>query len=157
MALDIDEVIAKQRERLTKERNDIQTKIAELQGQLAGIERKFAAIVAYESTLAGKLPATRRLSRSSIGRSTKPAVRGEKQTQVLHALEQKPGGMTRSEMIGALGVKGSKSGEQSVSNALAALKKAGKVASTDGKWQVAAVPGTAKKAGRRLRTKRRKA
>ncbi len=157
MALDIDEVIAKQRERLTKERNDIQTKMAELQGQLAEIERKFAAIVAYESTLAGKLPAKRRLSRSSIGRSAKPAVRGEKQTQVLHVLEQKPGGMTRGEVIGALGVKGSKSGEQSVSNALTALKKVGKVVSTDGKWRVAAVQGGAKKAGRRLRAKRRKA
>jgi hypothetical protein len=53
-------------------------------------------------------------------------------------------------VIDAIGVKGNKSGEQSVSNALTALKKAGKIASMDGKWQAAA-QGKAKKATKRRR------
>src|SRR6266446_9287478 len=140
MADELDAAITRQRERLTKTRDDVQGKIAELQVQLAEIDRQFAAVLAYEQTLAGKLPV---LALSKRKPSAKRAGRGQKQTQVLHVIEQHPSGMTRGEVIAALGVKGSKSGAQSVSNALTALKKAGKIASTDGKWQVA-VQATAK-------------
>ena len=147
MADELDAAITRQRERLTKTRNDVQGKIAKLQGQLAEIDRSFAAVLAYEQTLAGKLPVP---ALSKRQRSAKPAGRGEKQEEVLRVIEQQPSGMTRGEVIAAIGVKGSKSGAQSVSNALTALKKAGKIASTDGKWQVA-VQGTAKKAAKRRR------
>ena len=147
MADDLDAAITRQRERLTKTRNDLQGKLAELQAQLAEIDRQFAAVLAYEQTLAGKLPV---LALSKRQPSAKRAGRGQKQTQVLHLIEQHPNGMTRGEVIDALGVKGSKSGAQSVSNALTALKKAGKIASTDGKWQAAA-QGKAKKAAKRRR------
>ena len=145
MADDMDAAIARQRERLTKKRDDVQGKIVELQVQLAEIDRQFAAVLAYEKTLAGKLPDP---AVSKRRQSAKPAARGEKQGQVLHAIGQQKDGMTRGEVIDELGVKGSKSGAQSVSNALTALKKAGKIASRDGKWQVA-VHGTAKKGTRR--------
>src|SRR5258708_21869233 len=152
MADDLDAAITRQRERLTKTRNDVQGKIAELQVQLAEIDRQFAAVLAYEQTMASKLPVPVLSKRQ---RSAKPAGRGKKQAEVLHVIEQQPNGMTRGEVIDAIGVKGSKSGAQSVSNALTALKKAGKGASADGKWQRAAVQRGAKKAGRRLRSKRR--
>jgi hypothetical protein len=145
MVDDLDAVIKRQRELLTKKQSDVQGKIDELQGQLAGIDRQFAAVLAYEQTLAGKLsisPAPKRQQTSTR------AGRGQKQAEVLRVIEQKTGGMTRGEAIDALGIKGSKSGEQSVSNALTALKKAGKIASRDGKWQIAAA-GSAKKAPRR--------
>ena len=151
MADDLDAAITRQRERLTKSRNDLQGKLAELQAQLAEIDRQFAAVLAYEQTLAGKLPV---LALSKGQPSVKRAGRGQKQTQVLHVIEQNPNGTTRGEVIDAIGVKGNKSGEQSVSNALTALKKAGKIASTDGKWQVA-IQGTAKKAAKRRRVTRR--
>ena len=147
MADELDAAITRQRERLTKTRNDVQGKIAKLQGHLAEIDRSFAAVLAYEQTLAGKLPVP---ALSKRQRSAKPAGRGEKQGEVLRVIEQQPSGMTRGEVIAAIGVKGSKSGAQSVSNALTALKKAGRIASTDGKWQVA-VQGTAKKAAKRRR------
>ena len=147
MADELDAAITRQRERLTKTRNDVEGKIAKLQGHLAEIDRQFAAVLAYEQTLAGKLPDP---TVSKRRRSAKPARRGEKQAQVLRVIGQQAGGMTRGEVIDALGVKGSKSGAQSVSNALTALKKAGKIASTDGKWQ-AAVPRKAKKAAKRRR------
>ena len=145
MADDLDAAITRQRERLTKTRNDLQGKLAELQAQLAEIDRQFAAVLAYEQTLAGKLPV---LALSKRRPSAKRAGRGQKQTQVLHVIEQYPNGMTRGEVIDAIGVKGSKSGAQSVSNALTALKKASKIVSTDGKWQLA-VHETAKKGRRR--------
>jgi hypothetical protein len=147
MADDLDAAITRQRERLTKARNDVQGKIAELQVQLDEIDICFAAVLAYEQTLAGKLPVP---ALSKRQQSAKPAGRGQKQTQVLHVIEQHPNGMTRGEVIDAIGVKGNKSGAQSVSNALTALKKAGKIASTDGKWQAAA-QGKAKKAAKRRR------
>jgi hypothetical protein len=147
MADDLDAAIIRQRERLTKTRNDVQGKIATLQEQLAEIDRQFAAVLAYEQTLAGKLPLPALSKRRQSG---KPAGRGEKQAEVLRVIEQQPNGMTRGGVIDAIGVKGSKSGAQSVSNALTALKKAGKIASTDGKWRAAA-QGTAKKAAKRRR------
>jgi hypothetical protein len=145
MADDLDAAITRQRERLTKTRNDLQGKLAELQAQLAEIDRQFAAVLAYEQTLAGKLPV---LALSKRRPSAKRAGRGQKQTQVLRVIEQQPNGMTRGELIDAIGVKGSKSGAQSVSNALTALKKAGKIASANGKWQMA-IQGTTKRAVKR--------
>ena len=72
---------------------------------------------------------------------------------MLKSVEAAAKGATRGELLERLGVKGNKAGEQSVSNALNALKKSGKIDSADGKWHVTA----AKKAGaRRVRVKRRK-
>ena len=54
-------------------------------------------------------------------------------------LVQESGGATRGELIEKLGIKGDKSGEQSLSNALSALKRDGRVTqSGDGKYQTAA-------------------
>lgn len=151
MADDMDAAITRQRERLTKKRNDAQGKIVELQAELAEIDRQLAAVLAYEKTLAGELPYP---AASKRRQSAKPVRRGEKQAQVLQVLGRQAGGMTRGEAIAALGVAGSKTGAQSVSNALTALKKAGKITSTDGKWQVTA-DGPAKK-GKKV-ARRRKA
>lgn len=145
MADDLNVAIKRQREQLTKTRKDVQGKIAELQKQLSDIDRQFAAVLAYENTLAGKLPVP---AASKGQQPAKRGRRGSKQAEVLRAIEQQAGGMTRGEVIEALGFKGDKSGAQSVSNALTALKKASKIASTDGKWQVAAAGG-AKKAPKR--------
>lgn len=146
MADDMDAAIARQRELLTKKRDDVREKIVGLQAQLAAIDRQFAAVLAYEKTLAGKLPDPAVSKRRQAG---KRGGRGEKQAQVLQVIGQKAGGMTRGEVIYALGVKGSKSGAQSVSNALTALKKVGKIASKDGKWQVAGQRKAEKGARRR--------
>ena len=106
---------------------------------------------AYENALNSKLPAKATPKQRQI---VKRAGRGEKQAQVLKLVEAATEGATRGELIEKLGIKGSKSGEQSVSNALNALKKAGKIGSTDGKWHVVAAKEAA---GRRVGAKRRKA
>src|SRR5260221_10794095 len=103
MADDLDAAITRQRERLTKTRNDLQGKLAELQAQLAEIDRQFAAALAYEQTLGSKLPV---LALSKRQPSAKRAGRGQKQTQMLHVIEQHPNRITRGEMIDAISVKG---------------------------------------------------
>jgi hypothetical protein len=151
MADDMTTVAQAERGRLTKERGDIEAKMGELRSQLAEVDHKIGAIDAYETALNGKAPT------SIMPRRRQGAMRaghGEKQAQVLKLVEAAAEGVVRGELIEKLGVKGNKSGEQSVSNALNALKKAGKIDSTDGKWHVVA----AKKAGgRRAGSKRRKA
>jgi hypothetical protein len=151
MAEDMTNVVAAERERLTKERSGIETKIGELQSQLAEIDHKLGAIDAYEKALTGKLPAGA-VPRRRQG--AKRAGHGEKQAQVLKLVEAAAEGVVRGELTEKLGVKGSKVGEQSVSNALNALKKAGKIGSTDGKWHVTPAK---KVGGRRSSVKRRKA
>jgi hypothetical protein len=150
MAEDMTTIAAAERGRLTKERGDIESKIGELQSKLAEVDHKLGAIDAYETALNGKAP-TRMMSRQRQGGNR--VGRGEKQAQVLRLVEAAAEGVVRGELIEKLGVKGNKAGEQSVSNALNALKKAGKIDSKNGKWHVTA----AKKAGgRRVGVKRRK-
>jgi hypothetical protein len=151
MAEDMTSVVAAERERLTKERSGIESKMGELQSQLAEVDHKLSALDAYEKALNGKLPGKAMPKRRQNGMR---AGRGEKQAQVLKLIEAATEGVVRGDLIAKLGVKGNKAGEQSVSNALNALKKSGKIDSTDGKWLVVA----AKKAdGRRSGVKRRKA
>jgi hypothetical protein len=149
MAEDMTTIVVAERERLTKERSDIETKMGELQSQLAEVDHKLVAIDAYEKALNGKLPAKAMPKRRKDG---KRAGRGEKQAQVLKLVEAAAKGVTRGELIASIGVKGSKSGEQSISNALNVLKKAAKISSTDGKWHVTP---TKKAGGRRAGAKRR--
>jgi hypothetical protein len=148
---DMTTVVAAERERLTKERSDIGTKISELQSQLGEIDRKLVAIEAYEKALSGKVPARAMAKRRYGGRRAR---HGEKQAQMLRLVEAATEGATRGELVEKLGVKGNKAGEQSASNALHALKKAGKINSTDGRWHI---PPAKKEGGRRSTVKRRKA
>lgn len=55
---------------------------------------------------------------------------------VLNAIKTN-GPIARAALLEQMGVKGDKAGEQSVSNALAALKKAGEITSTDGNYEAA--------------------
>src|SRR5205085_7046616 len=122
-------------ERLSKERSAIEAKMSELQSQLGEVDHRLAALEAYEKALNGKMPTRAMPGRQQGG---KRAGRGEKQAQVFKSVEAAAEGATRGQLLEKLGVKGNKAGEQSVSNALNALKKSGKIGSTDGNWQVVA-------------------
>jgi hypothetical protein len=52
-------------------------------------------------------------------------------------IKQHAKGISRGDLLEAMGLKGNKSSEQSVSNALNNLKKAGRIVSTDGKYAAA--------------------
>lgn len=57
--------------------------------------------------------------------------------QVLSAVKEAKAGITRAQLLDAMSARGDKSAEQSISNALAALKKAGTITGEGGTYEVA--------------------
>jgi hypothetical protein len=119
--------IAKERARLMKGREEALARKAEADKALQSIDRELMAIDAYQRAKGGK-PLGRRRGGGRPGR------RGEKRQAILEVIRQHPAGLSRGEILNLMGVKGDKSGEQSVSNALTALKKSQKVSSQSGKY-----------------------
>ncbi len=128
MADTLEQTIARERENLTEKRKEILAKQKELDKQLAELDREFTAVAAYEAAKKGR-------SITIGGAATgSRAPRGQRQQQIIDILRKNPSGVGRADILEALGVKGDKSGEQSVSNALNNMKKAGKVKAADGKY-----------------------
>jgi hypothetical protein len=115
-----------ERKRLTGLLDDVAAKVTSLNTEAAGYKRELAAVNAYDAAKNGKPPSAR------SGGSRGP--RGSKQDTLVALLASHPDGLTRGEIIDALGVKGDKRGEGSVSNALTTMKKAGKLAAKDGRY-----------------------
>lgn len=67
--------------------------------------------------------ATNTKSRATQGTRTRKARFGSRREQLVSLIQGNPTGMTRGQILERLGVKGDKSGEMSVSNALTALTK----------------------------------
>jgi len=111
--------IASERERLTNEREAIFNKQHELETKLAEINREFAAIEAYESAKTGKAAPARQAGT----RRAPQARRGSKRDGILRVIKENPAGLSRGEILGKMGLKGNKSGEMSVSNALTRTDK----------------------------------
>jgi len=65
------------------------------------------------------------------------ARRGSKRDALLQVIRSS-GGLSRGEILDKMGLKGDKSGEMSVSNALTALTKSHQVERRDGKYHLAA-------------------
>lgn len=123
--------ITKQREALLQQRETIFTKQHDLQAELDGVNEMLKKFDAFE----GKSTAprtTRARSSSSTSR------RGSKRDGIMEVIKASPAGLTRGDILEKLGVKGDKSGEMSVSNALTALSKGNQVARKDGKYVAAA-------------------
>lgn len=126
----VEAFINRERARLEKAHKDAIAKKAEIDSQLKSIERELAAISAYQRAK-GEKP--RRPRKAAAARRPR-ARRGEKRQAVLQLVKQHPEGLSRGEILTIMGVKGNKSGEQSVSNALTALKKSSRLGSRDGKY-----------------------
>ena len=127
------DVMQQERERLNREREEVFAQQRELESKLAAINREFAAIEAYEAAKSGKVQ--RRQPRASGTRRT--ARRGSKREGILQAIKEAATGLSRGELLETLGLKGDKSGEMSVSNALTALTKGNQVARREGKYHAA--------------------
>lgn len=123
------EFIERERERLGAERERIFNEQQTLQAQLDAVNREFDAINAYLAAREGRPvePARRRRPPTS-GR------RGSKREALVLVIQQNPAGLTRGGILDKLGLKGDKSGEMSVSNALTALTKSGQIIRRDGKY-----------------------
>ncbi len=123
--------IARERERLSAEREQVFNQQRELDQKLDAINREFAAIDAYEAAKTGKAarPARRVAPRSGVRR-------GSKREELLRVIRENPAGLKRGEILERMGLKGNKAGEMSVSNALTALAKAGQVSRDEGKYRL---------------------
>ncbi len=114
--------------RLQKALEELRAKQEELQAQRATIETELDALDTYEAARSGKTRKSRTVSR---------APRGSRQQSVLAVIAKSKKGMTRGDILQAMGLKGNKGGERAVSNALTALKKAKSVTSKDRKYLAA--------------------
>jgi len=120
--------IASERERLNKERETIFNQQHELERKLDAINRELRAIEAYEAAKAAPVGRQARTIRRSSGMRA-----GSKREQLLQVIKD-GNGLTRGEILEKMGLKGNKTGEMSVSNALTALTKANQVARREGKY-----------------------
>ena len=127
--------VERERERLNGRLEEIANQERALLEERESIERELAGISAYVAAKEGKLDMTAtkptRTRRASTG-SRGP--RGQRRSQVLEAIQGHEEGLTRGDIIEILGEKGNKSGEQSISNALSALKKADQIDARDGRY-----------------------
>ncbi len=130
--------IKKERTRLDKARKDALANKAAVVKEVASLERELAALDAYQQAKgapARRATAKRGPAKRKPGKGTRrTGRRGEKRQAVLDLIQKNPVGLSRGEILVQMGVKGNRSAEQSVSNALSALKKSEKVDSREGKY-----------------------
>jgi hypothetical protein len=124
------EFISRERERLRAEREQVFSQQEELQRRLDAINREFAAIEAYETAKTGKAA-----RQAPAGRQPR-ARRGSRREALLELIRQGDG-LSRGEILERMGLKGDKSDEMSVSNALTALTKSNQVRREGGKYHAA--------------------
>lgn len=123
------DLMTSERARLDGEKQQIAAQQAELLASLEKINSELAAISAYELVKTGKP-----VGKPATARSTR---RGSKRDAVLALIRDNPG-LSRGEILERMGLKGDKTGEMSVSNALTAMIKANAVVRDGGKYQLAA-------------------
>ena len=136
--------MARERERLNKLVEEYTGQIAEVQGKLSEVYREIRAIEAYENIKNAKdekpIPAPRKIRASS---DTPRAPRGSKREELITLIRQH-GTMSRGQILERLGIveKDNKPAAQSVTNALAALKKGGQLLSESGHYSLTTPGGT---------------
>jgi hypothetical protein len=126
------DVMKQERERLQRDREAIYNQQRELENKLKDINREFAAIEAYEAAKTGKQVGT---SAQRGMRGRRQARRGSRREALLQLIGQNPDGLSRGEILERMGLKGDKSGEMSVSNALTALTKSNQVSRSGGRYR----------------------
>jgi hypothetical protein len=126
--------VQRDRARLHGEREAIFTQQQELEQKLEAVNRELAAIEAYEAAKSGKAPARKAAPRRT---GTRRGTRGGSKRDELLTIIKEGRGLTRGEILDKMGLKGNKSGEMSVSNALTTLTKNKQVARKDRKYVAA--------------------
>ena len=140
------DVIQQERERLNRERDEISKELQDLENKLAEIGRELAAIDAYEAVKTGKPTAPARQA-PGAGRTKTPIKQlsaeprprpqgGTRREALIQVIGEQPNGLSRGEIFERMGLKGNKSAEKSVSNALTALTKSNRVFRREGKYVI---------------------
>ena len=123
------------RARLNAEREAVLTAQQELAAKFAQINRELLAIGAYEAAKSGKAVPIRGTRAAPAGGSSTRSRRGSKREKLLELIRQHPDGLARKDIFERMGIKGDKSAEMSVSNALTALTKVGQVVRAQGQYR----------------------
>jgi hypothetical protein len=108
--------IAQERTRLQDAIKAAKAKRQQAEHEIEQLESELTAIAAYD---AARKKTTK--PRAARGR------RGEKREAIRSLIAEHRDGLTRAQLLTAMEAHGDKAAEQSISNALAALKKAGRV------------------------------
>jgi hypothetical protein len=124
--------IARDRARLHAEREAIFTQLQELETKLTAINNEMRAIDAYEAAKSGKAAP----ARATTSRRAPQSRKGSRREELLNVIKSGDG-LSRGEILEKMGLKGDKSGEMSVSNALTALTKGNLVRRDGGKYLAA--------------------
>ena len=119
--------IARERDRLSRERKEVSDQKRALDNQLAAIDREFQALDAYQTAKTGKPSGGRRIQ------TQRRAPRGSRREGLLNLIRD-GNGLSRGDILERMGLKGDKSGETSVSNALNILIKRNQVRREGGKY-----------------------
>ena len=147
------DVMQRERERLSHERDELLNQQRELENQqrelenkLTEITRELAAIDAYEAAKTGKAavptrqpPAPTKSEATIEELPAEPRPRpqpGTRREALLQVIGEEPKGLSRGEIFERMGLKGNKSAEKSVSNALTALTKNNLVSRREGKYVI---------------------
>ena len=138
------DVMRRERERVHRERDEILSQQKELEQKLTEINREFGAIEAYEAAKTGKVAAPGRQRRGPAASappvkpsSARPRPQaGSRREALLKVIGAEPNGLRRGEIFERMGLKGNKSAEKSVSNALTALTKNHQVSRREGKYVI---------------------
>lgn len=119
--------ISKQRDTLLQQRATILDQQHKLQQQLDEVDDMLQKFDAFEGKAAPQRPQPRPDGSKSR--------RGSKREELL-AIIREGNGLARAQILEKMGLKGNKSGEMSVSNALTALSKSQQVSRRDGKYVI---------------------
>jgi hypothetical protein len=124
--------VQRERDRLNAQREALLTQQQELEDQIALVDRELSAVDAYEAAKTGKAPPQSR----GRGRRATGTRRGSRRAELLKVISSGKG-LTRGEILEKMGLKGNKTGEMSISNALTALIKGKQVSRKDRKYLAA--------------------
>jgi hypothetical protein len=140
------DVMRRERERLNREREEIIDQQEELANKLNDINRELAAIDAYEAAKTGKAATPTRerrgpeWSRPSTPQSSAEVrphpARTSRREELLQVIGGEPNGLSRGQIFERMAIKGDKTAEKSVSNALTALTKNNRVSRREGKYVI---------------------
>ncbi len=122
--MNLAQAMEQERERLNMEKDILAKEMETIKTAMAGLDKELRAISAYERAKNGAVTTTAK-RRTGI------------RSEVKALIGDNANGIDRAQILEQLNAKGNKSAEQSVSNALGALKKAGKVTSDNGVYKTA--------------------
>lgn len=128
----MDAYIAQQRASFDERRSSLISQRDEatrtLDEQIAKVERELASLSAYEGMRSGKLPVNATATRAG---------RGARREQILRVLRDAPLGLTRRDLLDAMGATKNRSAAATISNALNGMHRVNAVVrDNNGRWSL---------------------